>query len=83
MPVSPRDVTKSNPLKGVFRRKELKRKREYNRENKTKLEHSMDKVEKKSCFGKPKGCSREKRKWRHPRSFIASELLKIARELLY
>ncbi len=89
MPVAPRDVTKQNPLKGVQRRKELKRKRKYNRMHKGPLEHQMEKIEQKSCYGIPKGCSREKRRWRHPKTGgvmsnkrIAGELLKLARELL-
>jgi len=65
--IKPSEVTKENPLRGVSRRLELKRKRKFNRENRHELKTEMDKVEKKSCYGKPKGCSREKRKWRNPR----------------
>jgi len=92
MPVDRRDVDKHHPLKGVQRRKELKRKRVYNRKHKTELNHKMDRIEKKDCYGKPKGCSREKRRWRFPRTggfsqklvndIIASELLVIARLLV-
>jgi hypothetical protein len=60
----------------------LKRKRKYNRKHHVQLDHKMDKIEKKTCYGIPKGCSREKRRWRNEKYTGGIDMRKVATELL-
>jgi len=73
-------VTKEPPLKGIQRKKKIKEQRKYNQKHKQQIQREMEKQRKRTCHGKPKGCSRQERVWKHPRE--GAEMRQVARELV-